>query len=276
MTLLTVCGLDTHVQRMLPKGDRPEAPLVVCVHGILTDSLASYYFTLGPALAAAGYEVLMYDLRGHGRSHRPATGYQLERFVGDLRHLLDRLQVRRPVHLIGNSFGGTVAFGLAAANPELVASLAFIESEPALEPWRPKMAANLARAKRELVREESLAWIATEYNPHTARLAKGAAKLLHSTTIAEDIPDSEVLDEARVAAIEAPVFGIYGDRSDLAVQAPWLEGLLPRCRTVVIPDQEHSVLIERTPLTKALLLEWLNEHALSAPAGPVPPTRPSR
>ncbi|MGO1052241.1 alpha/beta fold hydrolase [Crossiella sp. CA198] len=276
MTLLTVCGLDVHVQRLLPRGDGREAPMVVCVHGILTDSLASYYFTLGPALAAAGYEVLMYDLRGHGRSHRPASGYQLERFVGDLRHLLDRLNVRRPVHLIGNSFGGTVAFGLAAANPELVASLAFIESEPALAPWQPKMASNLARAKRELVREESLAWIAAEYNPHTARLAKGAAKLLHSTTIAEDIPASQVLTEDEVAAIEAPVFGIYGDRSDLAAQAPWLEKLLPRCRTVVIPDQEHSVLIERTPLTRALLLEWLGEHALSAPEDRVRPIRPSR
>lgn len=276
MTLMTVCGLDVHVQRMLPRGEARQAPLVVCVHGILTDSLASYYFTLAPAFAAAGYEVLMYDLRGHGRSHRPATGYQLERFVGDLRHLLDRLQVRRPVHLIGNSFGGTVAFGLAAANPELVASLAFIESEPALAPWAPKMAANLARAKRELVREESLAWIAQEYSPHTARLARGAAKLLHGTTIAEDVPASQVLVEAEVAAIEAPVFGIYGDRSDLAAQAPWLERLLPRCRTVVIPDQEHSVLIERTPLTKALLLEWLHEHAVSAPADPVPPSPPWR
>lgn len=47
--------ITTHVQR-LPAANAPadggEPPVVVFVHGLLTDSLASYYFTLGPAFAA--------------------------------------------------------------------------------------------------------------------------------------------------------------------------------------------------------------------------------
>jgi pimeloyl-ACP methyl ester carboxylesterase len=170
------------------------------------------------------------------------------------------------VHLVGNSFGGTIAFGLAAARPDRVASIAVIESEPATETWAVKMAMNLARAKDQLVRPEALAWITQKYNAHTTRLAKGAARLLHSTSIAEDVPASQVLDTDQIAALRAPVLALYGSESDLAAQAPALESTVDRCRTVIVPDQEHSVLIERTALTLELTLDWVREHANSSSA----------
>lgn len=254
-------GLATNVQRLPPDGAPHGAPVVVFVHGILTDSLASYYFTMGPAFAEAGFDVIMYDLRGHGRSERPVTGYQLERFVADLAGLLDELDVRSPVHLVGNSFGGTVAFGFAAAHPERVRSLAMIEGEPATAAWAVKMAANLRRATEQLVLAEALDWITQRYDAHTARLAKGAAKLLHSTTLGTDIPQSQVLTEPQIAALPSPVLAIYGGLSDLAEQAPWLAANLAECRTVVVPEQEHSVLIERPELTGELILGWVTDHA---------------
>jgi pimeloyl-ACP methyl ester carboxylesterase len=256
---IDVRGLITNVQRLPAAGQATDT--VVFVHGILTDSLASYYFTLGPAFAAAGFDVLMYDLRGHGRSARPTAGYQLDRFVADLAGLLDELGIRRPVHLVGNSFGGTVAYGYAVAHPHRVRSLAMIEGEPATSAWAAKMAANLRRATEQLVLAEALEWITQRYNAHTARLARGAATLLHTTTLGTDIPDSQVLTEPEVAALDCPVLAIYGQHSDLAAQAPWLSGLLARCRTVVVPDQEHSVLIERPELTRELTMAWVREHA---------------
>ena len=72
----------------------------------------------------------MYDLRGHGRSDRPSTGYRLESFVDDLVGLLDALGETRRVHVVGNSFGGTIAAGLAAWYPDRVATVTMIESEP--------------------------------------------------------------------------------------------------------------------------------------------------
>lgn len=261
MPRMDVRGLGTNVQRLRPEGPERDAPVVVFVHGILTDSLASWYFTLAPAFVAAGFDVVMYDLRGHGRSERPVSGYQLERFVGDLAGLLDELGVRSKVHVVGNSFGGTVAFGFAEAYPDRVASLAMIEGEPATAEWAVKMAANLRRATEQLVLAEALQWITERYNAHTARLAKGAAKLLHTTTLGADIPDSLVLTEADILAVACPVLAIYGDLSDLAGQASWLGDNLAACRTVVIPDQEHSVLIERPELTRHLLLHWIGEHS---------------
>ncbi len=251
--------ITTHVQQLPAAGGDPGAPLVVFVHGLLTDSLASYYFTIGPQIAAAGVDVLMYDLRGHGRSDRPATGYRLEDFVADLAHLLDALGETRPVHVVGNSFGGTVATGLAAWHPELVATVTMIEGEPPVAGWTERMADALSRAKERMVREEVLDWIEATYGVHTAKLARGASRILQSTTVAEDVPRSRVIDDD-LSALVRPVLAVFGDVSGLCRQVPGLEASLPDCRTVVLPDQDHSVLVERPHETRDLLLDWVRTH----------------
>ncbi|MEU1626713.1 alpha/beta hydrolase [Streptomyces sp. NPDC020096] len=266
MAYLTLGGLRFHVQRLTPQDAGPPAATVVLLHGLLTDSLASYYFTLAPTLVAAGMEVLLYDQRGHGRTGRPSTGYQLERFVDDLEALLDRLEVTGPVHLVGNSFGGTAAFGLAARRPDQVAGLLIIESEPATPAWAVKMDANLRRAKTQLVREEALAWIAMRYGEHTARLARSAGRLLAATSLARDLPASRVPTEAELRAIRCPVLAVYGMESDMVDQAAWLEELLPDCKSTFVSGQEHSVLIGATDAVRELTLSWLWEHG-SKPRG---------
>ncbi|MGE7433926.1 alpha/beta fold hydrolase [Kitasatospora sp. NPDC001175] len=259
MAFLDLGGLRRHVQRLAPQDGGPPAATVVLVHGLLTDSLASYYFTLGPALATAGLDVLMYDQRGHGRTARPATGYRLEHFVDDLAALLDGLDLTGPVHLVGNSFGGTVAFGLAARRPARVASILAIESEPASRSWAAKLDGILRRAEHELVRETTLAWVAEQRGAHTARLARSAGRLLAQTSLAREIPASRLPGGAELRSISCPVLAVYGTDSDLAHQAAWLDGLLPDCRTTFVPGQEHSVLVEAPYTVRKLTLSWLHE-----------------
>lgn len=263
MAKVKVGDLDVHVQRLGPPDGA--APVVVFVHGLLTDSLASYYFTLGPAFAAQGIDVVMYDLRGHGRTTRPATGYRLEEFVADLDGLLTTLGIDRPVHVAGNSFGGSIAFGLAASRPERVASVVAIEAEPPVRAWIGHMAEGLADAKNRLAHDEVIGWIAENHGAHTARLSKSAYKILAATTLAEDIPLSRTIDDD-LTAVRCPVFALFGDQSGLAAQVPELEANLARCRTVVLPDQGHSVLVERTAETSELILGWVREHSCETAA----------
>ncbi len=42
-----------------------------------------------PALAEAGLRCLLYDRRGHGRSDRPATGYDIDTLADDLAAVID-------------------------------------------------------------------------------------------------------------------------------------------------------------------------------------------
>ncbi|MFD0345553.1 alpha/beta fold hydrolase [Kitasatospora aburaviensis] len=173
MAFIDLDGLRCHVQRLGPQDGGPPAATVVLLHGLLTDSLASFYFTLAPTLASAGLDVLMYDHRGHGRSARPVTGYRLEHFTDDLEILLERLEVPGPVHLVGNSFGGTVAFALAARRPELVAGILAIESEPASAAWATKLDGILTDAERKLGRETVLRWIARRRGSHRPPRPRG-------------------------------------------------------------------------------------------------------
>jgi pimeloyl-ACP methyl ester carboxylesterase len=256
VTVVHANGIDHHVQEMGPAG----APIVVCVHGIGTDSLASFYFTVAKPLADAGLRVVMYDLRGHGRTGRPPTGYTLDDYVDDLSGVLDQVDAREPVYLVGNSFGGTIAFSFAVRHPERVAGIAVIESEPATPEWATKMAANLERAASELVRGEALAWITVRYGRHTAKLAKAAARMLDSTTLVRDIPASAVPSPGQLRSLRCPVLSVYGADSDLAVQAPRMAELFADCTTRLVPGQEHSVLVNVPGTVVDMVLSWLREH----------------
>ncbi len=89
------------------------------VHGSWTD--ARTWDHVLPALSA-GFRVLTYDRRGHSRSERPATPGSLREDAADLAGLLESLGLA-PAHVVGNSFGASVALRLAIDRPELVRSL---------------------------------------------------------------------------------------------------------------------------------------------------------
>src|SRR5260370_19668030 len=59
-----------------------------------------------PVLAASGYRVITPDMRGFGRSERPAevAAYRLRTVVGDISAILDRLGVRA-ARVVGRDWG---------------------------------------------------------------------------------------------------------------------------------------------------------------------------
>jgi pimeloyl-ACP methyl ester carboxylesterase len=256
-------GVRLHVQRVAPRGalggDAP-CPAVVFIHGLGTDSLASFYLTLAAPASAAGVDVITYDLRGHGHSEQPATGYRVSDFVGDLAGLLDALRLAEPVHLVGNSFGGTVAFSYAVEHPQRVASVVMIESEPATEAWSCKLSSLLDRAAGHFAHPDALSWVTQHYGARTSRLARAAGSRLQATTMARDIPSGPLLGDDEIRSVGCPVMAIFGAESDLVEQGEMMQSLLPRCSTVIVPGHEHSVLVEAPRTVRDLLLPWIDEH----------------
>ncbi len=261
MTQILINGIDTHALRLLAK-DVPDAdgqhPTVVLVHGFGADSLASYYFTLAAPLSAKGIEVIAYDMRGHGRSSRPDTGYRLSDFVTDLAELLDALDVPGPVHLVGNSYGGTVAFSYAVAHPERVASLFLIEAEPATELWSRKMSL-LHNKFREFEQPDEMDRVTAQLGSYMTRLAKVTSHKLRVTTMVRDTFSGPWLSHEQVQSVRCPIIEILGSESDVVDQAA-LASLLPHCRTVVVPEQRHLLLMNAPHTVLDLVLSWIAEH----------------
>ncbi|MEH7444981.1 alpha/beta hydrolase [Bacillus sp. JJ1122] len=68
------------------------------------------------------FNLIIPDLRGHGKSDRPGSGYHIDDLAEDLHLLLMEFKVIR-CHVVGSSMGAEVGLSLAAAHPELVESL---------------------------------------------------------------------------------------------------------------------------------------------------------
>jgi pimeloyl-ACP methyl ester carboxylesterase len=78
---------------------------------------------------ARRYKVIVFDVRGHGKSGKPPGPYSMPLFAMDTAKMLQALGVG-PAHIVGISMGGMIAFQLAVSYPELVRSLVIVNSSP--------------------------------------------------------------------------------------------------------------------------------------------------
>ncbi len=100
----------------------------ILLHGIM---MSGEVFKRQLDVLSKSCRVMTVDLRGFGQSDKPASGYFLDTYVDDLKHLIDRLELVRPV-IAGWSMGGLVAMAFAAKFPKLASRLILIGTSPCL------------------------------------------------------------------------------------------------------------------------------------------------
>lgn len=98
-------------------------PALLLVHGF-PDDMAVWRRQI-PALVAAGYKVIVPDMRGCGESDAPAArrDYRIELLVADLAGVLDALGVAR-VQLIAHDWGAVISWQFCMRHPDRVARYA--------------------------------------------------------------------------------------------------------------------------------------------------------
>jgi pimeloyl-ACP methyl ester carboxylesterase len=112
-------------------GPSATSPVVLCLPGLTRNS--KDFDGLAAALCAQ-YRVICPDQRGRGRSQRDKDplNYRPDRYVQDMRTLLDHLRVNQ-THIIGTSLGGLMAILMMATYPERILSLVLNDVGPIVE-----------------------------------------------------------------------------------------------------------------------------------------------
>ena len=90
-------------------------------------------------LASRGYRCIAHDRRGHGRSSQPWNGNDMDTYADDLAALVDRLDLKKAIHVGHSTGGGEVARYIGRHGTRRVAKAVLIG---AIAPLMLKTAAN--------------------------------------------------------------------------------------------------------------------------------------
>lgn len=241
-------------------------PDVVLSHALFSD--LRVFDPLTTLMVRAGFRVVRWDARGHGRSTRGPGRTRFVDLVDDLRAVLDATDTERPV-LIGHDIGGILALALALDAPERVAALSLWSTDAAPTPVVQRVAAALVAAARSVtIRPVTLAleplWIrrAEGHDPTLAALHRRCASTLSAAALAEVV---EALSERpdlrpRLRSLTQPVQVLWGDR-DVVVRPTAGRELvlaLPAAEGGPIADAGHLVHVDRPEAVGSQVLDWLS------------------
>lgn len=116
-------------------------PKLMLVHGITSQSLM---WGKNVKDLSKDFDLVIPDLIGHGKSTAQWSGNSVDAQVAHLQLILDSLGIRKPVDLVGNSYGGAIAANFAEQHPDRVKTLV-IEDGPASD-YTAAMADSVARS----------------------------------------------------------------------------------------------------------------------------------
>ena len=103
---------------------RGTGPPVVLIHGL---GLNSHMWDWYADAFAGSYQVVTFDLLGHGESDKPTGPYRMAQFTDQVEALCTHLGLG-PVALAGFSLGGIINRAVALAHPGRVQALAIVNS----------------------------------------------------------------------------------------------------------------------------------------------------
>lgn len=248
---------------------------IVLVHGLTASSRE--FIDLGPALAARGWYVIAPDLRGRGKSAKPAHGYSIPIHANDILSLCDHLGLTR-VRVVGHSLGAVIGAYLAALYPERVEKLTMIDFGGVVpDDTQQAIAASVNRlgavypsldAYLDLMRQLPM----FQWNAMWEQYFRYDAEVHPDGTVSSRVPRKAIQEE--MAALDAlrierlppriqqptlllrATVGLLGaDKGFLLTreEAEHLLAAMPDCRLVEIPDANHYTIVESPQLRDAVV-----------------------
>jgi 3-oxoadipate enol-lactonase len=243
-------------------------PLVLVHSGGFDRRLWDEQFTV----FADHYQVIRYDVRGHGESPPPTKPYS---DAEDLSRLLQWLHVEK-AHLVGLSLGGSIIIDFALAHPERVAALILVA--PDVNGYAAsaeftqgfiKMITSIEQddgtPAGDLFLQSSLLIPAME-NPAVAHklrpLARENARFWLINPLFRRDPFVMPPATQRLAEIHVPTLLVVGDRhvADVQNEARLVEAGIAGVKKTMIPGAGHLVNVEKPEAFNRAVLDFLSQR----------------
>jgi non-heme chloroperoxidase len=245
------------------QGD-PDDPALVLLHG-LSDSSWSF---AGIVPRLTGVRSVAVDLRGHGSSAAPASGYRPEDLADDVAALMDHLRIDRAT-IVGHSLGSMVAraFALRYASRVgrlvLVATIATPVNEAAAE-----LGAAVAEftdpVPEDFVREFQVSTSAEAVPEGYFERVISESLRLPAHVWREAVAGIVSADDSgRLGQITVPTLLVWGDRDAWfpREEQDRVTAAIPGARLAVLEGAGHAPHWERPDDVAAVLADFLHETA---------------
>ncbi|HKJ13133.1 MAG TPA: alpha/beta hydrolase [Ornithinimicrobium sp.] len=284
-------GVRLHVELEPAVGSTaaPRPTLVLC-HGYTLDRRC--WTSQRRALSQAGYPVVVWDQRGHGRSGTgEASSYSIDQLGRDLAAVVEEVVPAGPVVLVGHSMGGMAIMAMAGQGHHdvlaRVVAVAFLDSSAGdlhrvdwglgalVGGWvnrhGPTVTAGLAPHQRRVrAAFARYPWLVTpvvaassfgsRVSPEVARLTARMMLDTDFTVTAEFAPTLTAHDQrgAVSALAHLPALVMVGDRDVLTPpdHSDDLARSLPLATHVVVSRAGHIMMLEHPELVNDRLLAW--------------------
>lgn len=239
-------------------------PSILLLHG-LGSSGEDWEFQI--AALDEGYDVIVPDFRGHGKSSVPAGPYSISRFGEDIVSLIEQLEVG-PLVIVGISLGGMVGFQIAADRPDLVSRLIAVNALPVFEVTRisQKIQVAIRRLITKRLSMERIGDVLSKRLLPGDELAQRRATMVdrwaRNDKAAYEATFEAILAWSGVAAAMAktrvPITVMSSERDYVSPEDkhPYIQAM-PTADTVIIEGAHHGVPIEYPERFNAALTKIL-------------------
>ncbi len=248
---------------------------VLLVHGLTANSRS--WAALGPALADAGMRAIALDLRGRGRSAKPASGYGIPFHVNDLLAVIRELGLDRP-HLVGHSLGARIGIWMAALYGHSIGKLVLVDAGAILPPDTlqaispalsrlgavyPSRGAYLDAVLGQSPMRESPIWRAYyDYDAEEAADGSVRSSVPKAAIDEENGVNYFIQLDALPAYIKAPTLiaratdGLLGGEAGLLLpmsEAERMQGMIPESEIVSIENANHYTIVTSEAFVSAVV-----------------------
>ncbi len=239
---------------------------------VLSHSLASSLVMWNPQMDALNphFQVLRYDMRGHGKSDVIPGSYTLELLAEDVIGLLDALDIDQ-VHFVGLSIGGMIGQSLALNHIHRLRSLALCDSasvipQEAQPIWQERINKTLSKGMEAQVDETMERWFTPSFLKQSSPMLEIIRKQILTTPVlgyigcAEAIRKLNYLDQ--LSKIKIPTLIMVGE-DDPGTPVSASEAMhkrLSNSKLVILPSARHLSNIEQAEAFNATLLKFLRDQ----------------